>query len=160
MEKKEIQQKAQERIIRILSKDLEGGMKVYPGLTKIKGVSWTLSNATCVLLNIDKTKRIGELSEEEISKITKFLKNPAVPDFVLNRRSDLETGENKHLIGIDLELKNEFDVKRLKKIKSYRGLRHVLGLPTRGQRTKGNFRKNRRKSAGIQKKVKKNEKKT
>jgi len=152
MEQQETQQKSQERIVRILSKDIEGRMKLYAGLTKIKGVSWTMSNAVCNLLKIDKNKRIGELTDTEIAKITEFLKNPKAPGFIFNRRSDLETGEDKHLIGVDLELKQEFDIKRLKKIKSYRGLRHLLGLPLRGQRTKANFRKNRRKSSGIQKK--------
>lgn len=155
MEKQTAQQKTEERIVRILSKDIEGGMKVYPGLTKIKGISWSMSNAACNLLKIDKTKKIGDLTNEEITKITEFFKNPTAPNFVLNRRSDLATGEDMHLIGVNLELKQEFDIKRLKKIKSYRGLRHVLGLPSRGQRTKGNFRKNRRKGAGIQKKSKK-----
>jgi small subunit ribosomal protein S13 len=37
-------------------------------------------------------------------------------------------------------LKKEFDIKRLKKIRSYRGLRHATGRPVRGQRTKGHFR--------------------
>ena len=146
--------KEQTRIIRILGKDIEGNVKLYPGLTQIKGVSWALANATCVLLKMDKTKTIGELSEEEISKISEFLKNPQVPDYILNRRKDFETGEDMHLLGSDLELKGEFDVKRLKKIKVYRGLRHMIGLPMRGQRTKSNFRRNRKKGAGIKKKNK------
>jgi len=57
MEQQETQQKSQERIVRILSKDIEGRMKLYAGLTKIKGVSWTISNAVCNLLKIDKNKR-------------------------------------------------------------------------------------------------------
>ena len=44
--------------------------------------------------------------------------------------------------------------KRLKKIKSYRGLRHAAGLPTRGQRTRSHFRKEKAKGAGIRKKGK------
>jgi small subunit ribosomal protein S13 len=149
---KPMQAKNEERIVRILSKDIEGGMKIYPGLTKIKGVSWAVSNATCQVLGIPKTKKIGELSDSEIKKISEFIKSPKVPNFIFNRRKDLETGEDKHLIGVDLELKNEFDIKRLKKIKSYRGLRHALGLPLRGQRTRSHFRKNRRRGSGIQKK--------
>ena len=159
MENKQIQEKSTERIVRILSKDIEGKIKVYLGLTKIKGVSWTLANATCIILGIDKSKKIGELSDNEIARITAFLKKPDVPEFMLNRRKDPETGEDGHLIGVDLELKNEFDIKKLKKIKSYRGLRHTLNLPLRGQRTKGNFRRNRRKGSGIKKKVKQDEKK-
>jgi len=146
------------RVVRILSKDIEGKVQLYPGLTQIKGVSWTLSNAACQLLKIDKKKTIGTLTEEEIKKISEFLKNPDVPKYILNRRQDFESGEDKHLIGVDLELTTEFDIKRLKKIKNYRGLRHMVGLPMRGQRTKSNFRKNRRKGAGIKKKGDKVEK--
>jgi small subunit ribosomal protein S13 len=153
--KTQIHDQASERVIRILSRDIEGGMKIYPGLTKIKGVSWTLSNAVCKILKIDKNKKIGSLTDEEIANITEFLKNPKVPEYLLNRRKDFETGKNKHLVGSDLELQTEFDVKRLKKIKSYRGFRHMAGLPSRGQRTKSNFRKNKRKGAGIKKKNKK-----
>ena len=147
--------KYEEKIIRILSEDIEGGMKIYPGLTKIKGVSWTLANAVCKVLKIDKDRKIGSLTEEEISKISEFIKNPKLPSYLHNRRSDFETGEDKHLTGGDLELRTDFDIKRLKKIKSYRGYRHMSGLPSRGQRTRSNFRKNRSKGVGIKKKGKK-----
>lgn len=153
MTEQQTQQKSETRVVRILGKDIEGGMNLYTGLTKIKGVSWTLSNATCIILGIDKTKKIGALTDQEMETITNFLKNPTVPEYMLNRRQDFETGENKHLLGVDLEMANEFDIKRLKKIKSYRGSRHMSGLPMRGQRTKSNFRTNRRKGAGIKKKT-------
>ncbi len=148
----EKQQKSEDRIVRILSKDIEGKMKLYPGLAKIKGVSWTISNATCVILNIPKDKKIGALTDKEIEKISEFLKKPEIPEYLLNRRNDFESGENKHLIGNALDLTKEFDIKRLRKIKSYRGLRHAAGLPLRGQRTKSNFRRNRKKGSGIKKK--------
>ncbi len=144
------------KIIRILSKDIEGKMKIYPGLTKVKGISWGLSNAICKKLKMDKNRKIGSLTDEEIKKISEFIKNPQVPKYIVNRRNDLETGENKHLIGSDLELQTEFDIKKLKKIKSYRGYRHMSGLPSRGQRTKSNFRRNKSKGVGIKKKTKKN----
>jgi small subunit ribosomal protein S13 len=145
----------EERLVRILSKDIEGKMKIYPALTKINGVSWGMSNAVCHVLGIDKNRKIGSLTDEEIKKLSDFLKNPQVPHFLVNRRFDFETGVDKHLTGTDLDLKTDFDVKRLKGIKSYRGLRHQLGLPSRGQRTKGHFRKNKLKSVGIKKKNKK-----
>ena len=141
-----------ERIVRILSKDIEGRMKLYAGFTKIKGVSWALSKATCHKLKLDEDRKIGSLTDEEIVTISEFLKNPDVPAYLLNRQKDFETGENMHLVGVDLEFKKEFDIKRLKKIKNYRGLRHLLGLPLRGQRTKSNFRRNRKKGSGIKKK--------
>jgi len=143
-----------EKIVRILSKDISGKMKVYSGLTKIKGLSWGFSNAICNILKIDKDRKIGNLTEDEINKISEFVKNPKLPKFLLNRRFDFSDGEDKHLIGFDLELQNEFDVKRLKKIKSYRGFRHMSGLPMRGQRTRGNFRRNKAKGVGIKKKKK------
>ena len=146
------EQKAEERIVRIMSEDIEGKMKVYAGLTKIKGVSWGLANAVCKILKIDKDKRIGSLTDAEIKKISEFIKNPKIPEFLLNRRHDFETGKDKHITGTDLELQKEFDIKRLKKIKSYRGIRHAANLPLRGQRTRSNFRRNRSKSTGIKKK--------
>lgn len=141
-----------EKVIRILAKDIEGNSTVYSGLTRIKGISWSFSNAICKILKIEKTRKIGSLSEDEIKKITEFVKNPKLPLYILNRRKDFETGKDKHLVNNELELKKEFDIKRLKKIKSYRGFRHMSGLPLRGQRTKSNFRKNRKKGAGIKKK--------
>ncbi len=152
---------ARERIVRIMQKDIEGGMKLYPGLTKIKGVSWSLSNAVCKKIGMDKNKKIGSLTESEIGKIEDFLKNPDIPKYLKNRQNDLETGKDEHLIGSNLELRKEFDIKRLKKIKSYKGYRHLAGLPVRGQRTRAHFRKNRTKAAGIKKRKKlENETKT
>jgi small subunit ribosomal protein S13 len=141
------------KIIRIMQTDVPGEKKVYVGLTRIKGVSWSFSNAVCYKLNIDKNKKVESLKEDEIQKIEKFIQNPELPAFLLNRRKDFDTGENKHAITTDLELKEEFDIKRLKKIRSYRGLRHALGQPTRGQRTKSHFRQ-KGKSMGVVKKAK------
>jgi len=150
-----LQAKDEGRIVRLLSSDIEGKTAVYAGLTKVKGVSWSFANAICNTLKIDKRKKIGALTDKEIEKISEFIKNPNIPKYLYNRRNDFETGENKHLIGSDLDLSKEFDIKRLKKIKSYRGLRHSVGLPLRGQRTKSHFRTNKKKSVGIKKKVKK-----
>ena len=154
MEQKQQTKEESEKIVRILSKDIEGSVKIYPGLTRIKGISWSFSNAVCNILKINKNKKVGSLTKEDIDKISEFVKNPKLPSFLMNRRFDFSEGKDKHLNGFDLELQKEFDIKRLKKIKSYRGLRHMSNLPLRGQRTKSNFRKNRRKGSGIKKKVK------
>jgi small subunit ribosomal protein S13 len=142
------------KLIRIASKDIPGNMKIYPGLTRIKGVSWAISNAVCIALRLDKNKKIINLAESEIKNIEDFLKNPKLPAFIVNRRNDFESGMDKHLTGTNLDLQKDFDIKRLKKIRSYRGLRHVSGQPLRGQRTRAHFRLNRRKSTGVKKKVK------
>lgn len=154
-EQKQIQkERREERLVRILSKDIEGKMKVYVGLTKIKGISWSFSNAICNSLKIDKNRTIGSLTDEEIKKILDFIKEPSIPTYLFNRQRDTETGKERHLTGTDLDLRKDFDIKKLKKIKSYKGLRHTAKLPVRGQRTKAHFRTNRKKGSGIKKKNK------
>src|SRR3989338_4597851 len=140
-------------IIRMLSVDIPGDRNVYTGLTRIKGISWGLSNAICRILKIDKERKIGALNEEEIKRISEFIKSPKLPGFLLNRRNDIEEGNDSHRIGTELEMTREFDIKRLKKMKCYKGVRHSQGQPARGQRTRNHFRKN--KIGGIMKKLKK-----
>jgi small subunit ribosomal protein S13 len=137
------------KLVRIMSKDIPGNKKVYVGLTEIKGISWAFSNAVCRLLKLDKNKQIQELTEEEIKKIQSFIENPKIPAFILNRRKDVDTGIDKHLFGTSLDLQREFDIKKQKKIKSYKGIRHSQGQPVRGQRTKSHFRSNRKKSGAV-----------
>lgn len=149
------EKKVEEKLVRILSKDIDGGLKVYVGLTKIKGISWSISNAICKILNLDKNKKIIDLTKDEVEKINSLMHDPKFPQYLLNRKFDLESGKDKHLVGSDLELQKEMDIGRLKKIKSYKGFRHSAGLPLRGQRTRSHFRENRRKSVGIKKKEKK-----
>lgn len=142
-------------IVRIMQTDIPGDKNILTGLTYVKGVSFSISNAICKLENINPSKKILELDEKEIEKITKFLQNPSLklPKFLLNRKKDFETGEDSHFIGANLDMKKEFDVRRLKKIRSYRGLRHATGQPTRGQRTKSHFRtRGKKKAIGVQKK--------
>ena len=103
-------------------------------------------------LNLDKKKQVGYLTEEEVKKIESLIKNPeSIPDWMLNRQKDLKDGKSKHLVSGDLKLTKGFDIKRLQRIKSYRGLRHAAGLPCRGQRTRAHFRKG--KSLGVVRKA-------
>jgi len=139
--KARFQEQHEESLVRILGKDIKGSRKIFVGLTKIKGVGWTISNATCIKLKIPKDKKISELTKPEIEKIENFLKNPELADYLKNRRKDLETGETKHLVSTDLDMRKDFDIRRLKKIRSYKGIRHTAKLPVRGQRTRSHFRK-------------------
>ncbi len=137
-------------IIRIMGTDIPGDGTIYSGLTKIKGISWSFSNALCINLGIDKKRKISSITETEIEKIINFIKKPSnLKPFLLNRRRDIETGQDKHLITSDLDLQRDFDIRRLKQIRSYKGWRHALGQPVRGQRTRSHFRKG--KSVGVQK---------
>jgi len=153
-EKKKYARKEEEDVtlVRVLGKDIRGDKKLGAALTKINGISWTLGNAICKILKLDRSKKIQEVSKEEMAKIESFIKNPEIPSFLKNRQKDLETGEDQHISGADLKLRKEFDIKRLKKIRSYKGIRHSVNLPVRGQRTKGNFRRNRGKSVAATKK--------
>ncbi len=153
-EKKQRQNAEEERneiLVRILGYDIPGSRNVQAGLTRIKGVSWAISNILCIKLNLPKSKKIETLTKDEIAKIEAFLKNPQIPTFFFNRRSDRETGETKHYVGSDLDIKKEFDIKRLKEIRSYKGIRHGAKLPVRGQRTRSHFR-TKSKPMGVKKK--------
>ncbi|MDP2925273.1 MAG: 30S ribosomal protein S13 [Nanoarchaeota archaeon] len=139
-------------IVRILQTDIPGNKNTFTGLTYLKGISWSMSNAICKILKLDPNKKVIELDSKDIEKITSFLNNipNEVPVFLLNRRKDFDTGKDFHLTGNNLEMRKEFDVRRLKKIRSYRGLRHATGQPTRGQRTKSHFRnKKKNKPIGV-----------
>jgi len=143
IEKKKPQEEKRkaEVLIRIFSTDIPGNFSVYHGMTRIKGISWAMSNAICNSLNLNKNKKIQELTEKDIEIINNFIKSPKVPEWLLNRRKDEETGESKHLLTSDLDLARDFDIRKMKKIKSYKGWRHAFGQPVRGQRTKSHFRK-------------------
>ena len=157
MSKEKFQQKSAQEftIVRIMQTDIPGNKRTLAGLTYIKGVSWGISNAMCKLLQLDPMKKVSELEESEIKRIIEFLENPQLPVFMMNRRKDFETGENYHLITSKLDITKEFDIRRLKKIRSYRGLRHATGQPTRGQSTRSHFRTRGGKKAvaGIKKPV-------
>jgi small subunit ribosomal protein S13 len=62
---------------------------------------------------------------------------------MLNRQNDYDTGDDIHIFTTDLKFRTEFDVKRLQKVRAYKGMRHAAGQPVRGQRTKAHFRSNR-----------------
>jgi small subunit ribosomal protein S13 len=64
-----------------------------------------------------------------------------VPNWYLNRRKDMDTGTDVHLITSDLDFTKSNDIEREKSIMSWRGYRHMFGLRVRGQRTRNTGRK-------------------
>ncbi|AFH42457.1 30S ribosomal protein S13 [Fervidicoccus fontis] len=126
-------------IVRVAGTDLDGRKKLAYGLAGIKGIGYTTAVCLLRMLNIDPEKRTGFLSDEEISRIEKAISEISasnlLPKWMLNRRKDYETGDDIHLIGSELIFKVKQDIEREKKIKSWRGIRHSLGLKVRGQRT-------------------------
>ncbi|MCD6487893.1 MAG: 30S ribosomal protein S13 [Desulfurococcales archaeon] len=126
-------------IVRIASTDIDGSLKTVYGLAEIKGIGINLAYTMCRILGIDPEKRVGYLTDSEIKKIEDLIRSPweyGIPSWMLNRRKDYETGKDIHLIGAELIFYVKQDIEREKKIKSYRGIRHALGLKVRGQRTR------------------------
>ena len=142
-------------IIRIAGTDIKGEAQLFTSLQQIKGVGGTLANAVCRVHNFDRNRKVGTLTESEIKKIEETLRNPTkfgIPSWIANRRKDPETGEDRHLVGPDLTFTQQQDIKKMIKIKSYKGVRHMFGLPVRGQRTRSSFRKGR--TVGVVRKKK------
>lgn len=130
-------------LVRISRKDVNGNKTIEQALTEIKGVGISLSTAICRTLDLDSNAQIGYINDEDVLKIEGILDNPQeydVPVWMLNRREDYETGDNIHLIESDLDMTLRDDLNRMKKTRSYKGRRHEVGLPVRGQRTKSTFR--------------------
>jgi len=133
-------------IIRISNTDLDGNKAIMQAMRNIKGVSFMFANMVCSLASVEGTKKVGYLSDAEIKKIEDVLKNPfsfGAPAWMANRRKDMVDGQDKHLLSSDLSFVQDNDIKMLKKMRCYKGVRHMAGLPVRGQRTKSNFRKNK-----------------
>jgi small subunit ribosomal protein S13 len=143
-------------LVRIMNTDLKGNKQILYALPYIRGVGLMFANAICRKAKIDIYKKAGYLSDAEVKAIEEVMTNPAragIPLWMFDRRKDYDTGADMHIISGTLEFNHEMDIKRMKKTKSYKGLRHQWGLPVRGQRTKSNFRKNKGKgSLGVIKK--------
>ena len=114
------------------------------GLTQIRGVGYMFANTILNVLKINPNQRIGHLSPEQVNSIESIIKNPSAsnfPSWFLNRRKDVETGEDKHLLTSDIAFTVRNDVEREKTSGSWRGIRHMFGLKVRGQRTRCTGRK-------------------
>ncbi|MCX8179430.1 MAG: 30S ribosomal protein S13 [Candidatus Aenigmarchaeota archaeon] len=130
-------------IVRIAGVDLKGEKKVYVSLQRIRGVGHSIANAICKIANIDRNRKVGTLTEEEVEKIEMILENlnKYVPAWLLNRPADPESGQNRHLFSADVKFTQDQDIKKMIEKRCYKGVRHALGLPVRGQRTRSSFRK-------------------
>ena len=130
-------------IVRILDADLDGKRGVAHSLCGIKGIGRRVAKTIAVSSGIDPLAKMGELSDGEIERLRAAIKSAEkrLPSWMLNRRKDLITGENKHILGSDLLLKLRDDINLLRKIRSYRGIKHERGLKVRGQRTRSTGRR-------------------
>ncbi|MCH7968481.1 MAG: 30S ribosomal protein S13 [Thaumarchaeota archaeon] len=131
-------------IVRIVGSDIPGDKKTLIGLTQVRGIGYNFANAILDSLKINPNTNIGYLTDSQVQSIEKILKNPLevnFPTWFLNRRKDIQTGEDKHLITSDIAFTVRNDIEREKATNSWRGFRHMYGLKVRGQRTRTTGRK-------------------
>ena len=122
---------------RIVGVDIPRNKKIIFSLCYIHGIGTTTALKICEMAKVDKEKRVQDLSEKQISSIRNVI-------------STLE-------INVEGELRsfNAMNIKRLKDVGAYKGLRHRRGLPANGQRTKTNARtrKGKKRTIGLGKKA-------
>ena len=115
---------------RISGVTLPNNKQVWIGLTYIYGIGQKTSHDILAKAGIAETIRIKDLTDSDISKIQEVINNELIVE-----------GELQRVVSSN--------IKRLKDIKSYRGLRHSANLPSRGQRTKTNARTRRGKKVTV-----------
>ncbi|MBT3591497.1 MAG: 30S ribosomal protein S13 [Candidatus Nitrosopelagicus sp.] len=133
-----------ENLVRILGNDIHGELNMLIGLRQIKGIGYMFANSMLQVLKINPHQKVGNLTTEQISSIEKIIQDPKAANFpiwFLNRRQDIETGEDMHLVTSDIAFNIRNDVEREKTLFSWRGYRHMYGLKVRGQRTRCTGRK-------------------
>ncbi|MBQ9544457.1 MAG: 30S ribosomal protein S13 [Clostridia bacterium] len=106
---------------RIAGVDIPREKRVEIGLTYIFGIGRTSSNKILEATGVDPDIRVKDLTDDQIAKLREVI-------------------ENDYVVEGDLRRNIAYDIKRMKDIGCYRGIRHRKGLPVRGQRTKTNAR--------------------
>lgn len=119
---------------RILGVDIPGEKRIDISLRYVYGLGPVNSRRILSEIGMDPSIRAKDISEEQLSQIVNAIQN------------------NGYVIEGDLRREIGMNLKRLQSIKSYRGLRHLRGLPVRGQRTQTNARtrKGPRRTVGVQ----------
>lgn len=131
-------------IVRIAGKDIPGAKKTIIGISQVKGIGYSFAKSILDILKINPNSNVGFLTESQVEEIEKAMRNPLsvnIPAWFLNRRKDMDSGSNLHLITSDIDFNVRNDVEREKGMNSWRGFRHTYGLKVRGQRTRTTGRK-------------------
>ncbi|KAJ4967714.1 hypothetical protein NE237_014415 [Protea cynaroides] len=160
-----------QHILGVLNTNVDGKQKIMFALISIKGIGRRFANIVCKKADVDMNKSFSILfyigsskfwhwdSAELVSYLLRSLKlmvivaNPPqfkIPDWFLNRKKDYKDGRYSQVVSNALDMKLRDDLKRLKKIRNHRGLRHYWGLRVRGQHTKTTGRQG--KTVGVSKK--------
>ncbi|GFO97793.1 30S ribosomal protein S13 [groundwater metagenome] len=132
-------------IVRIADSDLDGSRSVQYALTGIKGISRRVAKIISVNSGLDPIATIGYLNDADIDKLKSSVDNIStlLPTWMMNKQNDILTGEDRQILGTDVMLSRNEDINLMKKVRSYKGLRHERGLRVRGQRTRSTGRKGR-----------------
>jgi small subunit ribosomal protein S13 len=130
-------------IVRLSNKDVDGEKNVIYGLSNVRGIGVHMASFITDTTGVDRYKKMGDLTDDQVTKLQEAIDNISknAPGWMLNHRKDYETGKNFHLISTDIDMRLRDEINIMKKIRSYRGIRHERGLPVRGQRTRANNRK-------------------
>ena len=109
---------------RLLGTNLADKERIEYALTAIYGIGFSRSQEILIEVKIDPNKRVKELKDTDLKKIQTYI-------------------EKNYRIEGDLRAEVSDNIKRLREIGSYRGIRHIRSLPVRGQRTRSNARTRR-----------------
>ena len=115
---------------RIAGVNIPQNKLVHVGLTYIYGIGNRFSQQICSELEIPKSKRVNELTDDQILKIREYI-------------------DQKFTVEGDLRRETSLSIKRLIDLATYRGSRHRKKLPVRGQRTRCNSRTRKGKAIAI-----------
>ncbi len=139
-------------IVRIAQTDLDGRKAAQYALTGLRGIGIRTARILTRSAGVDPTSTMGYLNDEQIEglreSVAHFTSN--IPPWMFNRKKSYVTGQDEHLLGPQLELALREDLNRMKKTRSYRGIRHERGHKVRGQRTKSTGRRGA--TVGVQRK--------
>lgn len=137
-------------IVRVVDVDLDGEKPLRRALLGIKGIGANFAVVVERVFSekaaVDPSTPLGNVPEEKIPLLEDIIRSPlayGIPSWAINSPKDISTGEDRHVVGVDLEVKEREILKREADTGSYRGLRRVWGLKVRGQRTKSKGRKNK-----------------
>ena len=144
-------------IVRIAGKDVKGHVPMRKALKAVKGVGKRYgeicSRIVSQKLGVDGSVEIGRLSDAQLGEIEEIMVNPfqhGLPSYLLNKRRELATGDDKHLISNDLDFSIKQDIERDIKTRSWRGISHMYRKKVRGQKTRTSGRRSG--SVGVVKK--------
>jgi small subunit ribosomal protein S13 len=115
------QRKGNAHVARIAGVNIPTAKRVPIALTYITGIGPAISEQICAAVNIDRARRVNDLSDAEILAIREYI-------------------DANLLVEGDLRRETQMNIKRLMDLGCYRGLRHRRNLPVRGQRTSTNAR--------------------